>query len=404
MSRSLAFLAFLVVGTGGATAQDTVTVLRGARILPVSGPAIENGTVVLAQGRIRAVGGADLEVPEGSTTVDCRDKVITPGLVDAATELGLKADDRNEQGEEVTPQVRVLDALEPDDPGLQRALRGGVTTVQVNPGDRNVIGGLGAVIKTSGDTIADMLMRDESGLTLTLGDEPTSGNRAIRGGTPASMYDRRPTTRMGVIWETRKAFYDAKAYGERKTDGSDAGGNASLDVLLRALKGELLVHTTARAEQDIRTALRLANEFGYKTLVEDATEAWECPDELAAAGVSVLVTSPSGAAREQDGAERRYHTLNLLAARGVPFAICTGGDERALPLVQEAMFAVRYGLDPAAALDAVTRRPAEILGVADKVGALAPGLDADLVVWSGDPFDPTSAVEAVYVRGAKVAP
>jgi imidazolonepropionase-like amidohydrolase len=249
-----------------------------------------------------------------------------------------------------------------------------------------------------------MLVRDESGLRLAMGLEPSSGNRAIRGGLPVGIYYRRPTTRMGVVWETRKAFYEAKEYGERKTIDPETRGDAALEVLLRALNGELLVRTTARAEQDIRTALRLAEEFGYRTLVEEATDAWLCADDLAASGVAVLVGSPSGSAGERDGAELRFHTLTMLAERGVPFAICTGSDESALPLRYEAMFAVRFGLTPDAALEAITRRPAEILDIADRAGALAPGLDADLVVWSGDPFDPTTAVEAVYVRGRKAAP
>ena len=385
-------------------AQDSVTVLRGGRVLTGDGPAIENGVVVLAGGRIVAVGGADLEVPGGAKVVDCTGKVVTPGLVDAATTLGISGD-ANEQGDEITAAVHVLDALDPNDKGLARALRGGVTTIQVNPGNRNVVGGLGAVVKTHGDTVARMLLRDESGLRLTMGAEPSSGNRAIRGGTPSSMYYRRPTTRMGVVWEARQAFYQARAYGDQKTipNGPPPDVDADMEVMLRALNGELVVRTTARAEHDIRTALRLASEFGYKTVLEEATEAWSAIDEIVAAGTPVLLSAPS---RDHagDGAEVRWATARLLAERGVPFAICTGADAGTLDLAREAMFAVRYGLDRDRALRAITSDAARLCGVEERVGSLAAGRDADVVLWSGDPFDPTTSVVSVWVAGQKVHP
>ena len=261
--------------------------------------------------------------------------------------------------------------------------------------------------KAERNTLERMLVREDSGLRLTMGGEPSRGNRPIRGGTPVGIHYRRPTTRMGVVWETRSAFYAAKAWMEQQTD-PDAPPEATrvdpgLEVLARALRGEVLVRTTARAEQDIRTALRLMDEFGYRTLVEEATEAWRVVDELKEHGVSVLVSAPS---RENaaDGAEVRYHTLTLLARAEVPFAICSGADDAPLPLVHEAMFAVRYGLPADTALAAVTLRAAEILEIEDRVGSLQPGRDADLVLWTGSPFDPTTRLHAVYVGGEEVTP
>ncbi|MBK8979531.1 MAG: amidohydrolase family protein [Planctomycetes bacterium] len=403
----LAALAAAVVTTTTATAQTGVTVFRGARIHPVSSPPIADGTIVVTGGRIAAVGGADVQIPSGATIVDLAGLVVTPGLVDASTTLGVPDIDLNEQGEEVTPQLRIADVLDPASRDFVAARRFGVTTVQVDPGNRNVIGGLGVVVKTVGDTLAQMLVKDESGLRLTMGAEPSSGNRAIRGGTPVGIYYRRPTTRMGVVWETRQAFYAAKAYLERKTDPDTPpellGTDPGLEVLARALRGEVVVHTTARAEQDIRTALRLMDEFGYKALLEEATEAWRVVDELAEKGIPVLLAAPSRLAAA-DGAEVRYHTLNVLAQRGVSFAICSGAGDAPLPLIHEAMFAVRNGLAPAKALEAITLRPAEILAVADRVGSLQPGRDADLVVWTGDPLDPTTRVHAVYIGGREVTP
>jgi imidazolonepropionase-like amidohydrolase len=406
LSGTAAFLVCLCPGI----AQDRITVFRGARVVPVAQPAIENGVVVVAAGKIRQVGGTDTAIPDGAEVVDCTGKVITPGLIDAGTTLGLDRRNANEQAAEVTPQVTVLDAIDPTDQRFRKVRANGVTTVQVNPGNANVIGGRGAVLKTQGDTVRQMLVRDECGLRLTMGAEPSSGNRAIRGGTPTSIYYRRPTTRMGVVWEARKAFYDAIAYREQKTVANGDGlpvQDAAMEVLVRALDRKLTVHTTARAEQDIRAALRLAEEFGYETLIEEATEAWRVVQELEAAGVKVLVSAPGSLALPEDardGAEVRFHTLNLLSAADVPFAIHTGASLGALDLVHEAMFAVRNGLSPERALAAITIVPAKILGIDDRTGSLAAGLDADLVVWSGDPFDPTTRAESVFIAGVRVTP
>ncbi|MGE0142793.1 MAG: amidohydrolase family protein [Planctomycetota bacterium] len=402
-TRIFGIVALAVVLTPeGLYAQDKVTVLRGAKVHSGDGQTFEGGIVVMQGGRIAALGGAETTIPEGAVVIDCKGSVLTPGLVDASTQLGIRGD-VNEQGDEITAAIRVLDALDPADKRLRRALEQGVTTVQVSPGNRNVIGGIGAVVKTHGDTVGTMVVRDESGLRLTMGGEPSAGNRAIRGGTPAGMYYRRPTTRMGVVWETRQAFYRAKAYNEQKTipNAPPAEPDPDLEVLNRALRGELMVHTTARAEHDIRTALRLAEEFGYKTILDEGTEAWSVIEELVATGTPVLLSAPSRI-DGNDGSDVRFATAKLLADRGVPFAICTGADAGSMDLAREAMFAVRHGLRPDRALRAISADPANLCGVGDRVGALRAGLDADVVRWSGDPFDPTSTVVAVWVGGRQV--
>lgn len=386
------------------TAQERALVLRGAEVHPVAGPVIPSGVVVIAGGKILAVGDSDLTVPEGARVVDCKGLVVTPGLIDAATTLGVTENDENEQADEITPQVHVLDAVDPTDPAFERARRAGVTAVQINPGNRNVIGGLGAVLKTAGETVREMLVEDETCLKVALGSEPSAGNMPIRGGAPVSIYFRRPTTRMGVVWMVRKAFYDAKAYRERKTvpGAENPPPDPRMEVLVRALEGKLSVRTLARAEQDIRTALRLAREFGYSTVIEEATEAYKVADEVARAKARLVYGAPSVVGNRGDGAEARLHTLSLLASKGVRFAIATGYEVGALDLAREAMFAVRAGLPVERALEAVTRVPAEILGVDDRLGTLEPGKDADLVAWSGPLFDPTTFAKTVYINGEEV--
>lgn len=267
----------------------------------------------------------------------------------------------------------------------------------------NVIGGLSAVVKTFALDPTAMVVRDEAALRIALGAEPSSGNRAIRGGSVDSIYYRRPTTRMGVIWEVRRGFYDAQDYLTQTIEGGKPQPNRDLDVLGRVLQGKLAIITTARSEQDLRTALRLGREFGYTPVIDEAQEAHFVIDELAAAKVWVMCSAPSAdrlaGSAGQDGAEPRFSTLPALAEKGIPFVITTGTNPLALDLVREATFAVRFGIPAEKALDAITSDAATLLGVADRIGKLATGKDADLVIWSAEPFDPASQPLFVIIDG-----
>ncbi|MBZ0153105.1 MAG: amidohydrolase family protein [Planctomycetes bacterium] len=413
LNLSLRFVSLLLlspgfVSGGSLLAQDTPTVYRGARILPGGSRPIENGVLIVAGGKILAVGQAALPNPDGATVVDCSGKTITPGLIDAAFRPGTSPNDLNEQSEEVTPSVRVLDTLDPEDAALVRARDSGVTTVHVMPGTRNVIGGLGCVVKTAGKEPAAMLVKADASLRIVLGAEPSLGNRAIRGGDVDSIYYRRPTTRMGVVWAVRNAFYDAKAALQQSQGVAPTPPNPGLAVLQQVLQGQLTAVTTARSEQDLRTALRLAGEFGYQTVIDEAQDAYMVADELAAAKVAVMLGAPSAASiagtGAADSADPRFATVRVLAQKGVPFVVTTGTNQLALELVREAMFAVRNGLSATQALDAVTIEPAKLLGIADRVGSLTAGRDADFVIWSRDPLDPAAVAESVHIDGHTVTP
>lgn len=380
-----------------------VTAYTNARLLPGGAPAIAAGTLIVGGGKILAIGDATLPVPEGAAVVDCAGRTITPGLIDASFAGGANPDDLNEQGDEVTPAMRVLDSLDPEDPAFARARRAGVTAVHVMPGTRNVIGGLGCVVKTAGSDPAAMVLKEDASLRIVLGAEPSMGNRAIRGGRVESIYYRRPTTRMGVVWEVRRAFYDAKEALQQTMGAPNQPPSPGTEVLTRVLQGKLTAVTTARSEQDVRTALRIADEFGYQTVIDEAQDAWLVADELAAAKTTVLLGAPSAdevaGTAGADGAEPKSGTVRVLAQRGVPFVITTGSNAAALDLVREAMFAVRNGLGPQQALDAITVEPAKLLGIDGRTGRLSPGLDADFVVWSHDPLDPAAVAASVHIDG-----
>ncbi len=386
-------------------AQDKATAYKNARLLPGGQPPIENGVLVVGGGKVLAIGGADTAIPAGAAVVDCAGKTITPGLVDASFRASNSAD-MNENGDEVTPHLRVLDTLDPDHRSFARARAAGVTAVHVMPGSRNVIGGLGCVVKTFGTDPRAMVLKEDASLRITMGSEPSQENRPIRGGGVDSIYYRRPTTRMGVVWEVRRAFFDAKAAMEQTAGAPPAAPNPGIEVLTRVLKGQLTAVTTARSEQDLRTALRIAAEFGYRTILEEAQDAHVVIDELVAAKTTVMLGAPSATvvagSAGGDGADPRSATVRLLADRGIPFVITTGSNLQSLDLVREAMFAVRNGLSATRALDAITIEPARLLGIDQRTGSLAVGKDADFVVWSTDPLDPASVAESVHIDGLSV--
>jgi imidazolonepropionase-like amidohydrolase len=404
-SRSLLAVAVAAAVAALAPAQDGTVVYQGARILPGGKPAIAQGVLIVSGGKVLAVGGPSTTIPEGAKVVDCAGKTITPGLIDASFAGAMSDEDANEQSSEVTPNLRALDSLDMTTDAVKKARQAGVTTVHAMPGTNNVIGGIGCVVKTVEGKSGPQLLADEVSLRITMGSEPSRGNRAIRGGRIDSMYYRRPTTRMGVVWEVRKAFYDAKEKLEQTAAAGPQGGDPATDVLAKVLQGKLVAYTTARSEQDIRTALRLAEEFGYKTVLDEAQDAYVAIDEIAAAKVTVLLGAPSAenvAGRGAgDGSQPRFSTVALLARRNVPFVVTTGTNAAALDLIREATFAVRFGLTPEQALDAVTVRPAQLLGIADRVGSLAAGKDADFVIWSHDPLDPAAVAESVLIDGTQ---
>ena len=392
-----------------AASQQDVTAFTNATVLPGGAPAMRQATMIVAGGKVVALGSADaVEIPVGAVVVDCSGKTITPGLIDASFMTSVTANDANEQSDEVTPHLRILDSLDPEDPMMRRARSGGVTTVHVMPGTQNVIGGLGCVVKTHGSDPDQMVVKQDATMRIVMGSEPSNRNRAIRGGRIESMYYRRPTTRMGVVWAVRRAFFDAQE-AMQKTQGAPDQGPPSpgIEVLTQVLQGKMTAVTTARSEQDLRTALRIADEFGYQTVIDEAQDAYMVADELAERKATVMLGAPSatdvGGGGGRDGAAPRSGTVRALADKGVKFVITTGTNTRRLPLVREAMFAARNGLGPQQALDAITIEPAKLLGVDDRIGSLAKGKDADFVIWSNDPLDPAAVAESVHIDGKPVS-
>lgn len=386
---ALAGLALLGLALPG-EAQESWLV-RAERIHTAAGDPIDGGVVVIADGKIRAVGPGS---GRGDDVIECA--AVTPGLIDLSPDIntGLFG---VEQSTETPVELNALDGIDPWSTGFARALEGGVTSVLLTAPDLAVIAGLGGVVKTAGDDRAARVVAREAVLRGALGSLPSVGNIPPRGTPPRSFYYRRPNTRMGVEWTLRKAFYDARADVGSQGDPVTASRNA---ILRRCLAGELPLSVLAWTTQDIRTAVYLKEEFSIpRMFVASAAEAWKEPELLVRSGMGVVLPPWNFSGRTTDRAFHALDTAAKLHALGVPVALSGSLDDRSYGLARQPGFAMRGGLSADAALRAVTIVPARLAGVDGRLGSLEVGKDADLVLWSGPPFEPTSRILAVFVDG-----
>lgn len=380
-------------------AADSLTI-HAERVYTTGGEVMTDAVVEVSGGKIAGVR------PGRSAPRDAvRAAAVTAGMIDLSARLNTRFYSV-EQAVEVQPHLDVADSLDLYDPEWRRVARTGVTTVLVNPFDRNVIGGHGAVLKTAGqdDLGARLVEGAKTVIRGAIGTEPSAGNHpAFR--RPTDFYSRRPTTRMGVEWEWRKAFFDAVAaqrLPEREFPGADE--------LRAALAGERLLMIQAWATQDIRTAVYLKEEmvregFGELDLVIDAAaEAWREPALLARSSTAVVLPPFDDDGRVgPDDAFLPWNAARVLVDAGVTVCLSSHGSTGAeSTLDRQAGLAMRGGLSFEQALAAVTTDPARILGVEDRVGTVEAGKDADLVLWNGRPFEPTSRVIGVVVGGELV--
>jgi len=379
--------------------------VKAGRIHTAAGPVIEKGVILVRDGKILAVDeAARVGLPVNTRIIaDLPHAVVTPGLIDADAGIGVESPDRNDDGAEVEVGFRVALALDTRHVRFQRSLRAGITTAFVGPGLRSVIGGLGAVVKTTGGSLEETLVRADAGLRIALGSEATAGNRPSKGTPTTSLMSRRPTTRMGVVWLLRDTFlrYRSRAAGE-----TDAMGDADFEILQRVGRGEIPLRVHARRATDIHTALRLVTEFDdldLRLVLDEATEAYEAVDALARHEVPVVLgpfyAEPRTRYERREGYRSTIENAAVLARAGIPLAFRTAGEADPSRLRTDAGLLIAAGLDRSEALEALTLHAARILGVADRVGSLEPGKDADLVVYDGDPFSPRTRILAVMVNG-----
>jgi len=365
---------------------------------------VEGGAVLFEGGEIVAV-GADVEVPDDAEVVDAGGRHVTPGLVEAHSHAGMgewgepEDGDVNEGTDPITPHVNALDGFHPRDEELQHAFQGGVTTVSARMGSGNVVGGVICSMKTYGDVADEMLIR-EDGMKAAMGENPKRFHGERK--------DREPVTRPGIAAKLRQALMGAEDYVERRAAAREEGEpfdrDLGLENLARVVEGDLPLRVHAHRADDIATVFRIADEFGIEDLsIEHATEGHVLAEEFAARDVPAVVGPSISSASKYELRNITFETPGILHEAGVKVAIQT--DAPVLP--QEYLdvcvgLAVREGLPEEAALETVTRNPAEILGIDDRVGTLEAGTDADVVVWDGPMFDLDSDARQVFLEGERI--
>ena len=374
--------------------------IRNARLFTMEGDGcIDGGDVLMDGGKVVAT-GTNLSAP-GSKVIDAHGAYATPGFVDPHTHIGLWADgerddtgDGNEETDPVTPHLRALDAVNPVDPCFAEACRAGVTSVAAGPGSANVLGGQFLAMKTHGKSLKTMLIKEPLAMKAAFGENP----KHVYGSN-----GKRPGTRMGTAAVLREAFYEAREYMEKRA-GKDADKrpafNLKNEALAMVLRRELLLKMHAHRADDILTAIRLVKEFDLRASVEHCTEGHLIADELREAGVGVIL-GPLLCDRSKP--ELKNLTMKapaILHRAGVKFALMT--DHGVIPeqyLPVEAGLCVREGLPEMEALRAITINAAEVIGLADRIGSLAPGKDADLVLFDGHPLETRTHASLVLVNG-----
>jgi len=378
--------------------------VTGAHVVPVAAPEFD-GTVVVEDGRITAL-GPNVVPPAGIEVVDAAGAWLLPGFVEAHGHVGIHEEANGEAGNDTNEMtgpnmagVRAIDAVDIDDEGFRDALAGGITAIVVKPGSGNPIGGQTVAIKTwGGRTIDEQLISDAVSVKSALGENP----KRVYGGKGQT-----PSTRLGVAKVIRDAFVDAQNYRAARDAAAAKGEPFARDLaketLVRVLDGELAWDQHTHRHDDIATAVRLAEEFGYRLVVNHGTEAHKIAGLLAEKDIPVVYGPLFTSRSKVELRDRGIPNLATIAAAGVRVAITT--DAPVVPinmLVDQATAAVKEGLPRQTALEALTVNPSDILGFGDRVGRLAEGYDADLVLWDGDPLDATSRAVRVWIDGASV--
>jgi imidazolonepropionase-like amidohydrolase len=387
---------------------DTVVAIVGARVVPIVGEEIDGGTVLIRDGKIAAV-GKSVAIPDGAEVVDVAGSWVLPGFIEAHGHVGVSEEaegwagqDTNEMTEPVTAHVRAIDAINPAETGFRDAIGGGVLAVNVNPGSGNPIGGQTVALKCWGRTVDQMVLRQPSGMKSALGENP----KRVYG-----EQKKQPSTRLGTAAVIRGALVDATNY-LRKIEAEEAKPESErkpvdrdlkLEALGRVLRREIPWRQHCHRADDIATALRIADEFGYDLVIDHGTEAHLLADIIAARGVPVIIGPLLTSRSKVELRNRSMANPGKLARAGVTIAITT--DHPVVPinfLAHQAALAVKDGLDRQTALEALTINPARIVGIDGRLGSIEVGKDADVAIWSGDPLDLLSRVERAFIDGTQI--
>ena len=394
-----------------------IAIVNG-KVMTIAQGTLEKATLLIEGGRIVAI-GEEVEIPEDAQIYNAQGKIVLPGLIDAHCHVGIFADgigwehsDGNEMTDPITPHLRALDAVHPGDPAFKELVEAGVTTVLTGPGSGNLIGGQWICLKTMPQaTIDEMILLEPAGMKMALGENP----KRVYG-----EQKKMPSTRMGNAARLREALVKTQTYLDKwaryetdlaeyqaKVDGGDKDAkrptpperDLKLEALGKVLRREMKSRVHAHRADDMLTAIRIAEEFSLDLTLEHATEGYKIADLLAAKDIPVTAGPILFSRSKYELKDMTPKNPGLMAQAGVKVAIQTDEMSAVKYLTINAALAVREGMPEEEALKAITIHAAEIIGVDDRVGSLEVGKDADIVVFSGHPFDFRSVVELVLVNG-----
>lgn len=347
---------------------------------------VENGKIVKISEKIEGEG------------YDATGKYITPGLIDAHSHIcvseegmGDTGDDCNDYSGALTPYLDTLDAIYPRDLAVETSVRAGVTSVCVCPGSDSVVGGLCTVIRLAGTLAEDMVIQRRAAMKCSFGENPKKAGHGFK-------------SRMGTAYQLRKCLDDTLDYKHRKQEAEDKGEYFKKDIgmenMLLVVNREIPIHAHAHRSEDVCTAIRIAKEYNLRLVLVHATDGEPIAEHLAACGYPVILGPTMYPRSKQETMSRSFRTAGVLAEKGVK--ICITADHDVTPLYYLSVYAamsVRAGLSELEGLKAITKNPAEALGIEARKGELAVGRDADIVIWTKHPFDYDTKVEKVYIEG-----
>mgnify|MGYP001557596066 FL=1 len=384
-----------------ARAQERPLVFTGAEILPVSGDPIEEGVLIVQDGKIMAVGAVgEVNIPDNAEVRDVSGSVIMPGLVDSHSHIG--QGDGGDRSSALHPDVRIMDTIRPDSDTFKKAIAGGITTVNVMPGSGHLMSGQTVYLKLRpANTIEDMLLYVDEEKTIYGGLKMANGTNSLR--NPPF-----PGTRGKSAAMVRSLYIKAQEYQKALAAGAEDPAkmpkrDLQMETLVEVLEGKRIVHNHTHRHDDILTAIRLAEEFGYRMVLHHVSEAAYVAEEIAESGFPasiIVIDSPGGKheavnlkfemgpALEQAGALVGYHTDDGIT------------DSRLF--LRSAAFGVRAGMTRKTAIEAVTIANAQMMDLGDRVGTLEPGKDADFILLNGDPLSTYTHVTETWIEGQKV--
>lgn len=392
----------LTVTVSEGLSQDQPVAFQGAEIITVTGNTISNGTMVIEDGKITALGSSSsVTIPQGATVIDVTGQVIMPGLVDSHSHIG--EGDGGDRSSALHPDVRIMDTINPTSDSFKRALSGGVTTANIMPGSGHLMSGQTVYVKTKeANTIEDMLVYSDEENNIYGGLKMANGTNSIRSGGGSF-----PGTRARSAALVRNLYFKAQEY-RAKVNAADGNEeempprNLEMETLLEVLDGKRIVHNHTHRHDDILTAIRLADEFGYRMVLHHVSEGGEVANEIAESGypASIIVLDSHGGKHEAVNID--YEVGRELEEAGADFAYHTDDpitDSRLF--LRSGAFGIRAGMSRQKALEALTIANARILDLDDRIGSLETGKDADFIILNGDPFSVYTQVQQTWIDGQK---